>query len=337
VRSHPASTYFLLSRVKAEASALLARLAPAGLDFVHFGQSGADAVETALKLARLNGRRRVIAMTGGYHGLTLGALSISGHAEQRRAFEPLLDAVDFVPYGDAAALEAALRDGPEACVIVEPVQGEAGVIVPPDGYLRDVARACSAHGALLVLDEIQTGLGRLGAWWGCEREAVTPDILLVGKALSGGVVPVSAVVATAQAFRPLSRDPTLHASTFSGAPIAVAAAKAALEAIEAEDIVGRAARLGERLRSLVTRAVAETCPALVREVRCVGLLIAIEWEADHHALDFLIEMLDRRVIIALSSNAPRVARLTPPAILTDDDVETLDAALRASCTSLARR
>ncbi len=337
VQTHPATTYFLLSRIRAEAAETLARVAPAGLDFVHFGQSGADAVEGALKLARLNGRRRVVAMSGGYHGLSFGALSVTEHEAHRRALAPLLDDVAFVPFGDAAALAEALRAGPPACVIVEPVQAEAGVVVPPDGYLRAVERACRSHGALLAVDEIQTGLGRLGAWWGVGQESVTPDILLVGKALSGGVIPVSAVVATEAVFRPFSRDPALHTSTFSGAPIAAAAAKAAVEAIEAEDIVGRAARLGEKLRTIVTRAIAETCPGLVRAVRCAGLLIAIEWEADHYALDFLIEMLDRRVILALSSNAPRVTRLTPPAIMADEHIAELEAALRASATALARR
>ena len=337
VRSQPATTYFLLSRVRAEAAAALSRVAPAGLDFVHFAQSGAEAVEAALKLARLHGRGRVIAMDGGYHGLTLGALSVTGRADHRRELGPLLDSVVFVPFGDAAALTAALQSGPPACVLLEPVQGEAGVIVPPQGYLRATAAACRVHGALLAADEIQTGLGRLGTWWGVDREDVTPDILLAGKALGGGVVPVSALLATESVFRPFSRNPALHLSTFSGAPIAAAAAKAAIETIEAEGIVERARLLGERLRTVVRAAIAETCPDLVREVRCAGLLIAIEWHADYHALDFLVEMLDRGVILALSSNAPHVTRLTPPAIMDEADVSELEAALRASGLALARR
>jgi putrescine aminotransferase len=324
VRLHPTTTYFLLSRIKAEAAEALVRIAPAGLDQVYFAGSGAEAVESALKLARLNGRRRVIAMDNGFHGMTLGALSVTGYEAHRRPFEPLLRDVEFVPFGDADALADALGRGPE-------------VIVPPDGYLRSVERACRMHGALMVLDEVQTGLGRLGTWWGADREGVTPDLLLVGKALSGGIVPVSAVVGSKGVFAPLSRDPTLHASTFAGAPIAAAAAKATIEAIEAEDIVARAAGLGRRLDEIATRAMRNACPSLVRDVRSVGLLTAIEWDADYLALDFMIEMLDRRVIVSHSTNAPRVVRLTPPAVLSDEDVGALEAALHASGAALAAR
>jgi putrescine aminotransferase len=337
VRRHPTSTHLLMNGAEAEAAEMLAGVAPGGLDHVRFGLSGADAVETALKLARLDGRRRVIAMENGYHGMTLGALSVTGAEKYRKPFEPLLHDVEFVRFGDAEALGAALAAGDDACVILEPVQAEGGVIVPPAGYLREVERACRARGAFLILDEIQTGLGRLGTWWGADRENVTPDVLLVGKALGGGVVPVSGAVGSARVFRPLSRDPMMHSSTFSGAPLTMAAVKATIAAIEDENIVDRAASLGTRLQALVSAAVADTCPSLVREVRGIGLLIAIEWTTDFLSLDFLTEMLDRRVILSHSMNAPRVTRLTPPAILTDQDLETLDAAVRASAMALASR
>jgi putrescine aminotransferase len=337
VRSHPLSTRFLLNQPMAEAAEAITRVAPDGLDYVFFGTSGADAVETALKLAWLNGRQRIIAMENGYHGMTLGALSVTGREVYRKPFQSLLHDVEFVPFGNAEALAEALSEGPEACVILEPVQAEGGVVIPPDGYLREVERACRAHGAFLVFDEIQTGLGRLGAWWGVDREAVKPDLLLVGKALTGGVVPVSAVVGTEAAFRLLSQDPFIHASTFSGSPIAMAAARAAIEAIEEEDIIARAASLGDRLRGVIERAIKGACPSLVREVRGVGLLIAIEWNADYLALDFLCAMLDQHVILTHSMNAPCVTRLTPPAILTEEDVAALEAAVRAGGEALANR
>jgi putrescine aminotransferase len=337
VRTHPTSTYWLLNRLEAEAAMTLARVAPPGLDHVYFGLSGAEAVETALKLARLNGRRRVIAMENSYHGMTLGALSVTGFDKYRRPFEPLLPGVELIPFGRADALRDALAKGPEACVLLEPVQGEGGVVIPPNGYLTDVERECRACGAFLVFDEVQTGLGRLGTWWGADRERVKPDLLLVGKALSGGVVPVSAVLGSEHTLLPFSRDPTIHTSTFSGAPIAMAAAKAAIEAIDSEGVVTRAAQLGHRLYPMVSSVIAETCSSLVREVRGVGLLIGIEWNADYLALDFLIEMLDRHVLLSHSMNAPRVTRLTPPAILADEDVETLEAALGASAAAVAAR
>jgi putrescine aminotransferase len=321
----------------AEAAEALTRVAPEGLDHVYFGVSGADAVETALKLARLNGRTRVIAMDNGYHGMTLGALSVTGRHAYRQPFEPLLEHVEFVPFGEADALVAHLQSGPPACVLLEPVQAEGGVIVPPAGYLKSVERACRDHDGFLVLDEIQTGLGRLGAWWGAGLEDVVPDLLLAGKSLSGGVVPVSAVVGTSAAFHRLSRDPLIHSPTFAGAPIAMAAAKAAIETIEEEGIVERARMLGPRLHGIVAAAVQDACPWLVREVRSSGLLVGIEWTADFLALDFLIEMLDRRVIVAHSMNAPRVTRFTPPALLSDADLDLLAAAVRASGAAMAAR
>jgi putrescine aminotransferase len=337
VRTHPLSTLLLLNGKMSEAAAALVRVAPKGLDHVYFGLSGAEAVETALKIARLNGRPRIIAMENGYHGKTLGALSITGREQYRQPFVPLLSDVEFIPFGNAAALAEALDRTPDACVVLEPVQAEGGVIVPPHGYLREVERLCLAHGAFLVLDEIQTGLGRLGVWWGADREGVTPDLLLVGKGLSGGVVPVSAVVGSEQAFHRLSRDPLIHSSTFSGAPIAMAAAKAAIEVIEEEDVVSRAAIVGDRLRRIATAALKDACPSLVREVRGVGLLIGIEWETDYLALDFMIEMLDRRVILSHSMNAPTVVRLTPPVNLDEEDIATLEAAMHESVQSLVAR
>jgi putrescine aminotransferase len=337
VRSHPLTTQLLLNRGLAEAAEALARVAPEGLDHVYFGVSGADAVETALKLARLNGRTRVIAMDNGYHGMTLGALSVTGRAAYRDPFQPLPGPVEFVPFGDVAALTTALEGGPTACVLLEPVQAEAGVVVPPAGYLKSVERACRGHNAFLVLDEIQTGLGRLGAWWGAGLEDVVPDLLLAGKSLSGGVVPVSAVVGTKAAFDQLSRNPLIHSATFAGAPIAMAAARAAIEAIEDEDIITRARVLGAKLHGVVETAVHDACPSLVREVRASGLLVGIEWEADFLALDFLIEMLDRRVILSHSMNAPRVTRFTPPAVLSDGDLDVIAAAARASGAAMAAR
>lgn len=337
VKTRPLATRLLLDPALAGAAQALARVAPGDLDEVHFAPSGAEAVETALKLARAHGRRRVVAMDNGYHGKTLGALSVTGRPVHRDRFEPLLDGVEFVPFGDTDALVAALGPGPEACVILEPVQAEAGVIVPPSGYLRDVERACRDHGAFLVVDEIQTGLGRLGAWWGVEREGVRCDVLLAGKALSGGVVPVSAVLASGATFHPLTRDPAVLGSTFSGAPIAMAAARAAIEVIEDDGLVPRAEALGVRLRGSVASILEAHCPGLVREVRGEGLLIGIEWRADYLAFDFLIEMLDRRVVVAHSMNAPAVTRLTPPAILDDEDVKWLQDAVAESAQALAGR
>ncbi len=244
---HPMSSRVLLNGELAHAAEQLARVAPDGLEYVFFTNSGAEAAELAIKLARVNGRRRLISTHGGFHGKTNGALSVTGKAMFRDPFQPGLADVSFVAFDDVDALEAELAAGDRAAVILEPIQAEGGVIIPADGYLQAVRELCDRHGALLILDEVQTGLGRLGSWWGADRAGVVPDILLVGKGLSGGVVPVAAVVATPDAYRTISEDPLLHSSTYAGNPLAMSAASAAITALEEDDIIPRARALGARL------------------------------------------------------------------------------------------
>ena len=331
--THPLATRTLLSGGLAAASAALVAAAPRGLERVYFGCTGAEAVETAFKLARANGRRRILAMRGSFHGKTLGALAATDRLAFRQPFKPLLPGVEFVPYGDVAALADALAAGDPAVVIVEPVQGEGGVRIPPDGYLAGVLAACRSHGALLVVDEIQTGLGRLGAMWGWDVPGEHPDLLLVGKALGGGCVPVSAVLATAAAFRPLDRNPRLHSSTFSGYPLGTAAVTATLAVLEEEKIPDRAARLGERIGGMV-RAALDGVPG-VREVRSRGLLLGVDLAAPALAGKFSHALLAAGVVATPSLGADTVVRLTPPAVLEETDLEWLDTALRAGAAALS--
>jgi putrescine aminotransferase len=221
-------------------------------------------------------------------------------------------------------------------VVLEPVQGEGGVVLPPSGYLAEVSRLCRASGALLVLDEVQTGLGRLGSWWGADREDVRPDVLLVGKGLSGGVVPVAAMVATATAYKPFGDDPFLHTSTFAGSPIAMAAATAAVTAIRDEGLVERAASLGARMLADLRAALAP-CGPLLRDVRGAGLLIGLEFDDPGTALDLVLDLLDRGVLVNHSLNAHRVVRLTPPAVLTDAEADRVVEAVATAASGLAAR
>jgi putrescine aminotransferase len=337
--ANPVATRLLIEPQVAAAAEALASTTPDGLDRVHFACGGAEAVEAALKMARANGKRRLISMVDGYHGKTLGALSVTAKPVFQDPFRPLLPDVAHVPFGEAAALEAELARSPEpACVIVEPVQGEAGVVIPPFGYLAEVSRLCAEYGAFLVLDEIQTGLGRLGWWWGAQREEVVPDVLLAGKALGGGVLPVSAAIATAEAFAPFDRDPFVHTSTFSGSPLGMAAARAAIAAIRDEDLVWRSRWLGELLREEIGEILREVLGAAVREVRGLGLLIGIELAADGLAGDLLIELMAAGVIANHSLNSERVLRLTPPAVLDHSDVDFLLLAMeRAALAVRAER
>lgn len=331
-RKHPMSTRLLLEPTAALAAAALAAVTPAGLDRVHFVNSGAEATEAAVKLARVHGKRRLLSAEGGFHGKTTGALSLTAEELYQEPFRPLLPDVTHVPYGDVSALADAVDA--DTCLFLEPVQGEGGVVVPPDGYLTEAQRLCRERGAFLVLDEIQTGLGRLGTWWGADREGISPDVLLVGKGLSGGVVPVAAMVATDAAYEPFSRDPFLHTSTFAASPIAMAAARSAVETIRAEGMVERAGTLGRTLLDGLTRIVADRCPGLVVQIRGAGLLIGVELKDEHTAGAFVMELHDRGVLVNHSLNAHRVVRLTPPAVLTQSDVDWLFTAFDAAATTL---
>ncbi len=332
---HPLATRTLLTSELARAAEALARVSPKGLDYVFFANSGAEAVEAGLKLARLGGKRRLLSTLQGFHGKTLGALSVTGRPFFQDPFRPLLPDVTFLPYGDLDALEREVSD--DACVILEPVQAEAGVIVPPPGYLKGVQEMCSSCGAMLILDEVQTGLGRLGEWWGADREGVVPDVLLVGKGLSGGVVPVSAAVSSASAFTELNRDPFLHTSTFGGSPLACAVAKASIEVIDREGLITRAAELGKQIMSSIVPVLGAVGHGIVTDVRGVGLLIGIEFAEDALTGEFLFEMLERRVLVSNSLNSNRVLRLTPPAVMTESELEWLLGAIEESAHAVAKR
>ena len=322
VRRHPLASRVFLEPVSARAAAALAEVTPGDLDLVHFVCSGAEATECALKLARAHGRTTVITTRRGFHGKTLGALSITANPLYQQPFRPLLPGVVEVGFGDLHELEAALvaADG-TACFIVEPVQGEGGVVVPPAGYLSAAAALCRHHGALLIVDEIQTGLGRLGDWWGIDAEGVVPDLLLVGKGLSGGVIPVAAVVATPAAYGPFAKDPYLHPSTFGGSPVACAAAYAAVTVTRELDLPARARVLGEQLLAGLRHVVAGHGAGHVADIRGRGLLLGLEMTTPGLVGELFLNLLDRDVLVNHSLNAAGVLRLTPPAILTPAEVD----------------
>jgi putrescine aminotransferase len=318
----PLSSKLFLNPVLAEAAERLIDVAPPALQRVTFTNSGAESVELALKLGRASGRHRVVAMQGGFHGKTIGALSVTGHDRYRAPFQPLLPYVDRVPFADAGALADALASGPPALVILEPVQAEGGVRIPPPDYLGDVRTICDRFDALLVMDEIQSGLGRLGAWWGCSMANITPDVLLTGKALGGGVMPVAAAVSTVAAYGRLDFEPLLHSSTFAGNPLAAAAAMATLAVMRAENVPQRVSELGAVLLASLRDALADA-DEVIRDVRGAGLMVGIEFRSEHHGARFLEEMLNRRIIVCYSLNSDRVVRLTPSYLLAGNDVDLL--------------
>ncbi|NJN16262.1 MAG: aspartate aminotransferase family protein [Oscillochloris sp.] len=273
--------------------------------------SGAEAVEAGLKFARLlSGRSNIIATMRGFHGRTMGALSATWEPKYREPFAPLIPGFQHVPYGDPDALAAAVN-AETAAVLLEPVQGEGGVRPAPSGYLAAARRICDAHGALLLIDEIQTGFGRSGTLFAIEQSGVTPDMLIMAKSIAAGM-PMGAV-AVHERFGPLA--PGSHGSTFGGNPLACAAARAALRAYRMEDLPQRAAAKGEWMRA---QFAARNLP-LVREVRGLGLLIGLELKK--RVQPIILSLLERGVL-ALPAG-PNVLRLLPPLVISDEDVATV--------------
>jgi acetylornithine/N-succinyldiaminopimelate aminotransferase len=275
---------------------------------VFFTSSGAEANEAALKLTRLTGRTHVVAADGSFHGRTMGALALTSKAAYREPFEPLPGEVTFVPFGDSAALAAAVTDE-TAAVVLEPIQGEAGVVVPPGDYLTDARRITRDRGALLWLDEVQTGIGRTGAWFAGAAEAgVEPDVVTLAKGLGGGI-PIGACLGLGAAGDLL--QPGSHGTTFGGNPVACAAALAVLHTIEDEDLLARARDLGARLRDGLSQE------PRVTEARGRGLLIGLDVTVDAPS----VVAAARAHGFIVNATGPRTVRLAPPLVLGDDDVE----------------
>jgi acetylornithine/N-succinyldiaminopimelate aminotransferase len=277
---------------------------PDGNGRVFFANSGAEANEAALKLTRRTGRTHLVSMEGSFHGRTMGALALTSKAAYREPFEPLPGEVTFVPYGDADALAAAVTDE-TAAVVVEPVQGEAGVVFPPEGFLAAAREITAAHGALLWLDEVQSGMGRTGAWLASEGSGVTPDVVTLAKGLAGGI-PIGAMVAFGDAGSLLG--PGNHGTTFGGNPVAAAAALAVIATIESEGLLENAARVGDLLRDGLRSD-------HVTEVRGRGLLVGLDLDAD--VAPAVVEAAMASGVI-LNACTPRRIRLAPPLVLTAD-------------------
>lgn len=323
----------------ADLAELLVENSPAGLDLAFFCNSGTETTEAALKFAKAaTGRVKIVSTHNAFHGKTLGALAVMGREKYRVKFEPLMPGAEFVPFGDVAAAEAAI-DGDTAAFIVEPIQGEGGIRVPPEGYLRALRAACDRHGALLIADEVQTGLGRTGTLWACDHDAVAPHILTSAKALGGGVMPIGATLYTAPVYDAVYGDsPLAHTSTFGGNPLACAAALATVRTILDEELPRRAAEMGERMLDGL-REVAARHADTVLEVRGRGLMIGLEFREDEVGELVVAALLRGGVCVAYALNNPRVLRFEPPLIIgpaeVDFAVEAVDKAIAETMEMLA--
>ena len=284
--------------------------------------TGAEGVETALKTARKWGyeikgvapdRAKVIVCDGNFHGRTITIVSFSTDADSRRGFGPFTPGFEVVPYGDADALEAAIDDDTVG-FLVEPIQGEAGVIVPPDGYLRRARELCTERGVLLIADEIQSGLGRTGTTFACEHEDVEPDVYILGKALGGGIVPVSAVVANRDVLGVFS--PGHHGSTFGGNPVASAIGRRVVEMLRTGELQERSAKLGEYLLQEIRGAELDT----VAEVRGRGLWIGIDLAEGAGTARASCETLLGEGVLAKDTHETTI-RLAPPLVIERDEID----------------
>lgn len=293
----------------------LAELVPGDLSVVYFTNSGAEAVEGALKTARkLTERPRFMAFEGSFHGDTFGALSVGGNPVYRQPFEPLLPVVDFLPFDDERALRRIESD--VAAVIVEPIQGEGGVRIPSDTFLAALRHRCNETGTLLIADEVLTGFGRTGKLFACSHWEIVPDLIVLAKAIGGGM-PLGAFVGRPEVMRTLSEDPPLaHVTTFGGHPVSCAAGLAALEVVINERLAEHAAALGAQWAAELRRALA---PHL-RALRFKGLFLGLEFHTPDATRQFVAHCFDNGLILNWTLHRDTVVRLAPPLVITEAEL-----------------
>lgn len=290
---------------------------------VFFCNSGAEANEAAIKIARLHRGKRIVAATGAFHGRTMGALSLTGQSSKRDAFKPLLPGVKHVKYGDIKALRRAVNKR-TSMVILEPIMGEAGVVTPPSGYLKAARQICDANGALLAIDAVQTGMGRCGSWFGYEDEEIKPDLITIAKGLGGGL-PLAAMITLGKAselFKPGS-----HGSTFGGNPVAAAAAIAVIDEIEKKKYLALNTVKGALIRNLISPIIG------VEQVRGKGLLIGI-CVKESKAKQIAAEMQSKGFLVNAASDD--VIRIAPAYVVSEKQIMSFVSAFNSSCEEIYR-
>ncbi len=332
----------LLDPLRAMLAKALAMLTPGDLEFAFFCNSGTETIEAALKLARAfdPAKQTVVAATKGFHGKSMGALSLSAKGEFRRPFGPMLPNIEHVPFNDIPALRWRMQTlktvGEDVgAVILEPIQGEGGVNIPDDDYLPGVRQLCDEYGALLILDEVQTGMGRTGKMFACQHWNVAPDLMCLAKAFGGGVMPAGAVVGTKAVFSRLFGNPFLHTTTFGGNPLACAAALATINVLIEEHLPQRAARMGERMLKGLREA-AKGHNNLVVDIRGKGMLMALEFPNDQLGFEVSKAMLERGVLVSGTLVNARVIRIEPPLTLSEEQGDFVCKALAQSLVQVSK-
>ena len=312
----------LYNKTREEFLKTLISLAPKGLTQVHLNNSGAEAIEAAIKFARkFTGKKGMVAMKGSYHGKTLGALSLTFNPKYKKAFEPLVEKVSFASFGDIESLRSTI-DEDTAFVILEPIQGESGIIVAPDGFLQEVRKVCDEKGILLIFDEIQAGLGRTGRLWACDHWNTAPDILCLAKGIAGGV-PMGATLVRPDILASMSKGE--HSATFGGNPLSCAAGIATLHALTQDGLIENAEKMGKLFREGLEKL--KEKHTIIREIRGKGLMIGVELKFD--VKDVLMNLMKEGVLMLYSGR--NILRILPPLVITKEDItkvlETLDVVL----------
>lgn len=332
----------LLDPLRAMLAKLVAMITPGDLQYSFFTNSGTESVEGALKLARLHtGRSGFIAAIGAFHGKSMGSLSATSKVIFRKPFLPLIPGFRHVPYGDADALEKEVASAEYigediAAVILEPIQGEGGVIVPPDDYFPKVREICNRHDVLLIADEIQTGMGRTGKLFGIEHYGVVPDIMAIGKAFGGAVMPIGAFVSTKEIWEKMIPNPFLHTTTFGGNPLACAAAIAAINVLLEEQLPEQAA---EKSNYFLPKLVAlmSQYPGICTEGRGRGLLIGMEFTSSEAGYEVAKSLFEEGILVAGTLINAQTIRIEPPLTITKEELDTVLKALEKVFSQVSKQ
>lgn len=312
----------LYNKTREEFLKTLIGLAPKGLTQVHLNNSGAEAIEAAIKFARkFTGKKGMVAMKGSYHGKSLGALSLTFNPKYKKAFEPLVEKVSFASFGDIESLRSTI-DEDTAFVILEPIQGESGINVAPDGFLQEVRKVCDEKGILLIFDEIQAGLGRTGRLWACDHWNTAPDILCLAKGIAGGV-PMGATLVRPDILASMSKGE--HSSTFGGNPLSCAAGIATLQALTQDGLIENAENMGKLFREGLEKL--KEKHSIIREIRGKGLMIGVELKFE--VKDILMNLIKEGILMLYSGR--NILRILPPLVISKEDItkvlQTLDIVL----------
>jgi putrescine aminotransferase len=320
---------------------LVALVTPGDLSFAFFSNSGTESVEGCLKMAMLTtGRRKLVGTIGAFHGKSLGSLGGTSKAFFREPFLPLLNWTH-VPFGDTDALAMVLKSGEftgdrVAAVVIEPIQGEGGIVVAPPGYLPKARALCDEYGAMLIFDEVQSGMGRTGKWFACEHDGVAPDLMALGKGFGGGVMPIGAVVGTPKTWQKYIENPFLHTTTFGGNPVCCAAAIATINVLLEEDLVAQAGEKGEYLLTQMN-ALAARYPRVMKLARGRGLMLGMEFTDNEIGYKVATELFARQILISGTYINARVLRVEPSLTIGKPQLDRFLHALEESLQAVQKK